>query len=209
MHFSLIDRTAWDREEYFQHYFSTVPCTYSMTVTLDITGIRAASRKLYPALLYALTKLVNRHDEFRTAFNRSGELGIYGDIIPCYTVFHKDSETFSNIWTPFSEDYAVFCRSDEQDLARYGHIHSMMAKPDMPENVFFVSMVPWESFDGFHLNLQKGFESLLPIFTFGRFYQKEGRWLIPLSVQVHHAVCDGFHTCRFVSELRELLAAGI
>ena len=30
-----------------------------------------------------------------------------------------------------------------------------------------------------------------------------------LSVQVHHAVCDGFHTCRFVSELRELLAAGI
>ena len=102
MHFSLIDRTAWDREEYFQHYFSTVPCTYSMTVTLDITGIRAAGRKLYPALLYALTKLVNRHDEFRTAFNRSGELGIYGDIIPCYTVFHKDSETFSNIWTPFS-----------------------------------------------------------------------------------------------------------
>ena len=152
---------------------------------------------------------MNRHDEFRTAFNRSGELGIYGDIIPCYTVFHKDSETFSNIWTPFSEDYAVFCRSYEQDLARYGHIHSMMAKPDMPENVFFVSMVPWESFDGFHLNLQKGFESLLPIFTFGRFYQKEGRWLIPLSVQVHHAVCDGFHTCRFVSELRELLAAGI
>ena len=187
MHFSLIDRTAWDREEYFRHYFSTVPCTYSMTVTLDITGIRAAGRKLY----------------------RSGELGIYGDIIPCYTVFHKDSETFSNIWTPFSEDYAVFCRSYEQDLARYGHIHSMMAKPDMPENVFFVSMVPWESFDGFHLNLQKGFESLLPIFTFGRFYQKEGRWLIPLSVQVHHAVCDGFHTCRFVSELRELLAAGI
>ena len=172
MHFSLIDRTAWDREEYFQHYFSTVPCTYSMTVTLDITGIRAAGRKLYPALLYALTKLVNRHDEFRTAFNRSGELGIYGDMIPCYTVFHKDSETFSNIWTPFSEDYAVFCRSYEQDLARYGHIHSMMAKPDMPENVFFVSMVPWESFDGFHLNLQKGFESLLPIFTFGRFYQK-------------------------------------
>lgn len=94
MHFSLIDRTAWDREEYFQHYFSTVPCTYSMTVTLDITGIRAASRKLYPALLYALTKLVNRHDEFRTAFNRSGELGIYGDITPatrCSTRIRKPS----------------------------------------------------------------------------------------------------------------------
>lgn len=94
MHFSLIDRTAWDREEYFQHYFSTVPCTYSMTVTLDITGIRAAGRKLYPALLYALTKLVNRHDEFRTAFNRSGELGIYGDMIP---LLHGIPQGFGNL----------------------------------------------------------------------------------------------------------------
>lgn len=28
---------------------------------------------------------------------------------------------------------------------------------------------------------------------------------IPLSIQVHHAVCDGFHVCRFINELQELL----
>lgn len=55
---------------------------------------KAASRKLYPALLYALTKLVNRHDEFRTAFNRSGELGIYGRHNP---LLHGVPQGFGNL----------------------------------------------------------------------------------------------------------------
>lgn len=28
---------------------------------------------------------------------------------------------------------------------------------------------------------------------------------LPLAVQVHHGVCDGFHVCRFVNEMQELL----
>ena len=29
--------------------------------------------------------------------------------------------------------------------------------------------------------------------------------LLPLALQVHHAVCDGFHACRLVREAQELL----
>ena len=36
MHFTLIDPNTWERKEYFDHYFSKVPCTYSMTTRLDI-----------------------------------------------------------------------------------------------------------------------------------------------------------------------------
>ena len=31
---------------------------------------------------------------------------------------------------------------------------------------------------------------------------------MPLALQVHHAVCDGFHACRFVEELQLLLNSG-
>ncbi len=34
---------------------------------------------------------------------------------------------------------------------------------------------------------------------------EDGRIVLPLAVQVHHAVCDGFHICRFVNELQELI----
>ena len=68
MEFIKIDRNAWIREEYFEHYISHVPCTYSMTVKLDITALKSRGQKLYPAMLYYLSTIVNRHPEFRTAF---------------------------------------------------------------------------------------------------------------------------------------------
>lgn len=203
MVFEKIDRTTWDREEYFQHYFSHVPCTYSITVKLDITALKDRQQKLYPTMLYYLTTVVNRHPEFRTALNEQGELGIYREMLPSYTVFHKDTETFSEIWTEYSDDYEAFCQAYEADIQRYGAQKGLIGKPDAPKNIFTVSMIPWTTFDGFNLNLQRGYDYLIPIFTMGKYYHENGRTLLPLAIQVHHAVCDGFHVCRFINELQE------
>ena len=205
MIFEKIDRDTWVRKEYFEHYFSNIPCTYSMTVKLDITQIMKQQVKLYPAMLYYLTAVVNRHSEFRTAFDENNELGIYSEMIPCYTVFHKDIETFSNIWTNYTPDFEEFCNAYENDILQYGHEKGMIAKPNVPDNYFNVSMIPWATFEGFNLNLQKGYDYLKPIFTIGKYYQETGRTLIPLATQVHHAVCDGFHVCRLIDELQELI----
>ena len=94
MLFKKIDTEHWCRKEYFEHYFSNVPCTYSMTAKIDITRIKERQQKLYPTMLYYLTIVVNRHIEFRTAINENGELGVYSEMLPCYTVFHKDRNIF-------------------------------------------------------------------------------------------------------------------
>ncbi len=203
--FNPIDRTNWEREEYFTHFFSDVPCTYSMTVRLDITQLKRSQQKIYPALLHRMAKVVNNHPEFRTAYNRQGQLGVFSQMMPCYTIFHKDTHTFSSIWTPYAEDYNLFLKDYQDDMDRFGHVHKREAKPNAPENCFNVSMIPWEDFEGFHLNLQKGYQYLLPIFTLGKYQEKDGRYTMPLAIQVHHAVCDGFHVCCFVEELKSLL----
>lgn len=206
MDFVPIDLDSWARKEHYEHYLSDVPCTYSMTTKLDITPIIKAKAKLYPAMLYLISKAVNQYPEFRMDFDTNGTLGYYTKMSPCYTVFHKDSETFSNIWTEFTEDYPAFCLAYQQDLEQFGTVKRMMAKPDVPANTFPVSMVPWEHFDGFNLNLQKGYHYLLPIFTMGKYKQDENGCWLPLSIQVNHAVCDGFHVCRFLSSLRDMIA---
>lgn len=202
MKFEYVDLDHWARQEHYHHYLSQVPCTYSMTTKLDITPIVQTGQKLYPAMLYCLAKTVNMHPEFRMDLDADGRLGYYDCLHPCYTIFHKDTETFSNLWTEYTDDYAAFCERYRQDMEHWGSVKSMQAKPDTPANTFPVSMIPWESFDGFNLNLQNGYRYLLPIFTMGRYTVEEGRYTMPLSVQVHHAVCDGFHLCRFLSDLR-------
>ena len=80
MTFRKIDRTAWPRNEIFEHYFSTIPCTYSLTAKLDITNIRAKQLRLYPTMAHSITTVVNRHEEFRTAFDEADELGVYSEL---------------------------------------------------------------------------------------------------------------------------------
>lgn len=201
MGYTIIDRAAWPRRTYFEHYLSAVPCTYSLTVKLDITNLRQKGRKLYPAMLYLLTSTVNRHDAFRMALRETGELVRYDAMEPCYTVFHRETETFSNLWTAYSEDYGEFLRRYEEDQQRYGGVEGFLPKPDVPENSFTVSMLPWASFEGFNLNTPN-FRYLIPIFTMGKFQEENGRVRMPLAVQVHHAVCDGFHVCRFLEDLQ-------
>ncbi len=205
MTFTVIDKERWERKEYFDHYFLNVPCTYSMTVKLNITRIKKKNQKLYPTMLYYLTTVINRHCEFRTAINKDGELGIYSEMVPCYTIFHKDTETFSNLWTDYDSNYEKFYAAYENDILKYGEQKGMTGKPNVPENNFNISMIPWTIFDGFNLNLQKDYDYLVPIFTMGKYYQENGQFMLPLAIQVHHAVCDGFHVCRFINELQELI----
>ena len=142
MNYTIIDRDTWKRREYFEHYLKAVPCTYSMTVRLNITRLKQQGLKLYPTMLYLLTRTVNQYEQFRTSFRENGDLVIYSDMHPSYTIFHKDTETFSCIWTEYSSDYNAFCRSYEQDMLSYGTVEAFNAKPDTPENCFDVSMIP-------------------------------------------------------------------
>lgn len=173
MAFKIIDRENWSRKEYFEHYFSNVPCTYSMTTKLDITKIIESKKKLYPAMLYYLTTIVNRHVEFRITFNKDNELGVYDEMLPCYTIFHKDTETFSNLWTVYCKDYEEFYKMYEDDLRQYGNQKGMFGKPDVPDNCFTVSMIPWVSFEGFNLNLQKGYDYSIVLGS-EKYYPKMG-----------------------------------
>lgn len=99
MTFQPIRKADWPRAEYFDHYFSAVPCTYSMTAKLDIRAWRKSGRKLYPAMLHAITTVVNRHEEFRTAIGADGQPGIYSDMLPATLFFIKTRRRFPTCGT--------------------------------------------------------------------------------------------------------------
>ena len=48
--FKLIDKDTWKRKPYFDHYFSQIRCTYSITVNIDISGIIAFKTKSFETL---------------------------------------------------------------------------------------------------------------------------------------------------------------
>ena len=194
-----------DTKEYFDHYFDNTPCTYSMTVKLDISKLKKDGKKLYPTLLYGVTTILNRHEEFRTALDKNGQVGVFSEMLPCYTIFHKETETFSSIWTEFTADYTEFLQNYQKDIDAYGERKGMFAKPNPPENTFPVSMIPWTSFEGFNLNLKKDMTIYCRYLRLGSIMRMAENTIFPYRFKCIMPFCDGFHVCRFLDELQDLL----
>lgn len=209
MKFKLIDVSKWDRRKYFEHYLNQVPCTYSMTLNLDLTvllqEIKKRDLKLYPTIIYLLSVMVNRYEEFRTSIDTNDNVGVFDLLHPSYTIFQKDSETFTNIWTEYILSFPEFYKQYLLDVDNYGKVKSFIAKPNSPSNVFTISSIPWVNFTGFNLNLPTATRYLLPIFTTGKYFEQNGKIWLPIAIQVHHAICDGFHIARFINELQETM----
>lgn len=209
MGFKLIEVSKWNRKEYFDHYLNHVACTYSMTLNLDLTAlineIKREEIKLYPTMIYLLSTIVNKHEEFRTALDTTGNVGVFDHLHPSYTIFQKDCEMFTNIWTEYTPSFSEFYKRYLLDIQNYGEVKSFLAKPNVPSNVFNISSIPWVSFTSFNLNLPKVLDYLLPIFTTGKYFEQNGKIWLPIAIQVHHAVCDGFHIARFINQLQEAM----
>ena len=47
----------------------------------------------------------------------------------------------------------------------------------------------------------------MPLFDWGKFYERDGRVLLPFSVQVHHSFVDGIHIGQFAEILQDYLNA--
>lgn len=206
MSFQLMDLEKWNRKEHYNHYLTQIPCRFGITVNLDITELlqkgKARNMKLYPMMIHGIATVVNAHEEFRMAADQEGRLGFYDRLNPSYTIFHKETETFSSIWTAYDESLSVFYQHYLEDIACYGSNTALEAKPHAEVNVFPLSCLPWTSFTGFTLHLQKGFYYLPPVFTMGKYYEAEGKTFLPLAVEAHHAVCDGFHVSRLLNEIQ-------
>ena len=45
---------------------------------------------------------------------------------------------------------------------------------------------------------------LLPIITCGKYFNEGNKVMLPVSLQVHHSVCDGYDASQFIEDLQQL-----
>jgi chloramphenicol O-acetyltransferase type A len=207
LEYTPVDLSRWARKEHFEVFQSFAQSTFNQTVLLDITAllkhIKEVGWKFYPTIIFLLSKIVNSHAEFRMAM-KNNELVIWNEVHPNYTIFHNETETFSALWSHYDGNIHHFQDVYSEDVARYGNNLSYWPKEESRENIFFISAIPWVSFTSFTVNVANMQNFFAPMFTLGKYFNQEGKTLLPLAVQVHHSVCDGFHVARLINELQEM-----
>ncbi|MDN5054487.1 type A chloramphenicol O-acetyltransferase [Aliarcobacter butzleri] len=205
MEYKKFDINSWNRKEHFEHY-RNLQCSFSLTSEIEITTflqyLKENKYKFYSSIIYLISKLVNLTFEFKISI-KNNEIVTWDVLHPSYTIFHQKEETFSSIWSEYNDDKTIFFDEFEKDCINYENNKSLFPKFNIPENHFNISCLPWIKYSGFNLNLPHLNDYFQPIITIGKYDKNENKIVLPVTIQIHHAVCDGFHVAKFINKLQE------
>ena len=202
--YSVVAYDTWKRKDYCQIYRNAVQPQYCVSFELDVTHFKELAKEkkwsFTMAFIYVVTKCANDIEEFRYRF-LDGKVVLYNTIDTSFTYMDKDSELFKVVNVPMQETIEEFV-----DLA---HITAEGQKEHftgpVPNDVYQFSAIPWVSFTHISHTDFGNKEKAQPIFDWGKFAMKDGRWWMPFSVQVHHAFVDGIHIGKLADKLQKYL----
>ena len=186
MKYETVNLDTWKRGNLFCFYIDNLRNVMSMTVDIDVSSLIAFARthklKFYPAMMWVVSKAVNQRAEFRYGWDNNGNLIHWDYISPYYADFHKDDEQFVKLVTEYSDDLT-----------------------EHPENTFDVSCLPWVKYRNFDIHVFDEGKYLAPVVTWGKYETENGKTVLPLSMNIHHAVADGWHLSRFFLDVQEII----
>ena len=205
--FTPIDLAQWPRGQMFYYFSHMAPTGYSLTVSLDVTALHRTVKergvKFFPAYVWLVTKNLNRQVEFKCAV-QDGQLGYFDTLTPLYATMHPDDRTISLMWTEYQEDFPAFYRQYPENQRRFGGQHGVLSQPQTPPppNAYTVSCLPWVAFRHFAVHSYENKPYYFPSVEAGKFEERDGRLIMPLSLTCHHATTDGWHVSRFLEDLQ-------
>ena len=74
-------------------------------------------------------------------------------------------------------------------------------------NTVDVSCLPWVKYKSSDIHVFDEGKYLAPVFTWGKYETENEKIILPLSMNIHHAVADGWHLSRFFADVQETINA--
>ena len=199
-----IDLATWDRAMHYQVFRDSVQPQYCVTFDVDVTNFLAKTKErgysFTFSFVYAVTKCADQIEAFRCRFV-DGKPAVFETINTSFTYLDKATELFKVVNVPMQErieDYVALAKETEGKQTEY------FAAP-MGNDIYQFSSFPWVSYTHISHTDSGRKDNATPLFDWGKFYERNGKVLMPFSVQVHHSFVDGVHIGKMAEILQSYL----
>ena len=197
MNWRTVDMSRESRRDQFA-YFQTLSNPYvGVTVQVDVTELavwcRESGTSFFLAVLYAAVRAANGVPELRRRI-RGDQVVEYDRCPSSHTVALPDG-TYCYCTLDCAQPLGAFLPAAQAEVARVKAAPSLDDGAD-PDELFFVSSLPWLTFSAISLPTPTPADSN-PRITFGKFTQEGDRVLLPVNLTANHALVDGLHLAAF------------
>lgn len=202
--YQVIDEKNWKRAMHCQVFRNSVEPAFCITFELEITNflkqVRAKGNSFTMAMIFAVTKCANEIEEFRYRFV-DGQVVLFERIDTAFTYLDAETELFKVVQVEMQdsmEAYVALAAKAVKEQQEY------FTGP-LGNDVFQFSPMPWIRYTHIsHTNSGKK-DNATPLFDWGKYYEQQGRILLPFSVQAHHSFVDGLHVGKLADSVQQFL----
>lgn len=200
--YEVIDESTWERAMHCMIFRNSIEPAFCVTFEADVTEfknkVKEEGLSFTLAMVYAVCKCANEVEALRYRF-LDGKVVLYERIDTAFTYLNKETELFKVVNVPFIEnlsEYVALATKTAEEQQEY------FTGP-LGNDVFQCSPMPWVTYTHIsHTNSGKK-DNATPLFDWGKYYEKDERVLIPISIQAHHSFVDGIHIGQFVDALQK------
>jgi chloramphenicol O-acetyltransferase type A len=152
------------------------------------------------SIIYVLTRAANVIPEFRYRIRRTGV--IEHEVVHPSTTVLVEGDLFSFCTIEYEQDFSAFALRAAEMIA-YVKQHPTLEDEPGQDDLLFMTPIPWVSFT----NIKHALPSLpadsVPRIAWGKYFEDGDSLKMPLDVQGHHALMDGFHIGRYYTEVQD------
>lgn len=205
---TVVDIQHWKRKEEYLFFRTFINPMISVTVEVDCSvAYRQAKKYGFPVSLYCMHAAVvaaNHIEEFR--YRQENDGVILYDRVHLFTPIQTGDGTYRSVWLPAEEEWEDFweiaCPIVEAAKRGEGKAHS---EAEHGRNILLISVNPWYRFTHVQLALPAKPQESIPIFTFGKMEEKDGKRQMPVALSVNHGFVSGYQIHEYLNEFQRLL----
>ena len=205
MSFKEISIYSWKRKPQYIFFKDYDNPYFNITSNVDASTLKlfcdSNNLSFFISSIYCSLKACNEIESFRTRF-KGDKIYIYDIVNPASTVL-LENKTFIYCFMAFDDDFNIFYKNAVNSIesAKKDASFRSVDRPD----VIYHSIIPWVSFTSFSNARKKGQGDDIPRIVFGKYFNSEQKLMLPVSVEVHHALMDGFHVGQYFNSLQNAM----
>ena len=201
-----VDVNNWVRSKLFHFFKDYEDPFFGLTANVDVSAFHTLCKQnnysFGLSVLYAATKAINQIPELRLRI-KNGKVYDFDVISPGTTILHPDS-TFSFCFFEMKNSLFSFLEAAKPVLKQHFDKDGIDGRAE-DLNVIHGSAIPWVSFTQIKHARRFGSEDSIPKITFGKYYTFDEKLLMPVSIEINHALADGYHAGLFFEKFQFFL----
>ena len=202
MSYHVINLNEFKRVDHFRYFQSLAYPYVGITCEVDITEfyqfIKQSHLPVFLSFLWCVSKAANDVREFR--YRIKGDQLVEFDFCDTSHTVAKDDETYAYCVLKADMDYISFLKMAVPNHESAKLSVTIDEDPDEALSMIFISALPWLHFTDLTQPVPFPADSN-PRISWGKFIERDNKYIVAMNVLCHHALVDGIHIAQFFNKL--------